>query len=268
MPSLSHGSIVQFSSAPLKWVYSIQDHDSALKRAGESLPDNRVALLNEAVVSTFLSSGTMMRILSVIALTDKEVPRSIPIMLRNLALSFAAPAPLKGKRTEFELAEEVDWGVGLGIAQVGLVSKPSREVLRSFGNPDMTLPALVVVGASAESLEAGKQKSDGAVDMSAVQYDPAISGPMRYSSVKAFVMHVYGSMGLPVPEHITAAQKLREKESGAAASKKASSSGSTTESVDQVVEEAVPEVVEEPDPGKRTRIRLLICLVKSIKHHA
>eukprot|EP01041_Mallomonas_annulata_P001514 gene1514-2914_t len=220
-----------------KWTFNISDPETAVKRAGESLPETGVARISEAALNDFINFGVARKILSILLISDKDQERASPTLLRNLGLMVGPTSSGSGSKTE----AEVEAGLGLGIAQIGLMNNPSEAFLKSLGPNELPLPALV--GFFVSGLDNDEEPKQGEAKINMIVYDANRIGPIRLSSARQFVLQAHASSGLPLPDHET---------SEASSNKKTKTSkdqrGDAEDSDGGSVEEEVPPPPSEPDP--------------------
>ena len=124
-----------------------------MKRAGDSLPESSVAILNEESMPSFISLAASRGVVALVVLTEKEV-QGTPVMLRNLAISLGNPAA-----DGAILTDDINRGVGLGLASVGIIVRPSADLLRSLGDVGVPLPTMAAIFTVATNTDDSKQKS-------------------------------------------------------------------------------------------------------------
>lgn len=185
-----------------KWTFNLTDVETAIKRAGEALPDSKATHISEPNLRDFINIGVSRNIMSVVLLTDKD-SGIIPVMLRNLGLVVGTSSGAE------EEESEVENGLALGLAQVAVLSRPSKGLLQASGT-SLTLPALVAFFLGGE---ADAEEGEGRKNIQMAVYDTYRGGPLRLSSARDFIVQTYVSGAkLPLPERMQPASAKKKVE--------------------------------------------------------
>jgi len=175
-----------------KWLFKLSDLDLAIKRSGESLPDIKVAQLSEASLGDFLQLANTQMKIPLLLLTDRD-SGNVPILMRNLGLVVASGSATNAE----ESAIEEDADLGLNIAHLGMISKPSGQLLQNIGGGSLRLPVLVAFFLGPPDPNDDESKMP---QLQVMAYNPELSGPLRIYSARDFALQVFRSSQLPAPE--------------------------------------------------------------------
>ncbi len=129
-----------------------------MKKAGDSLPESNVAIFSERGMNDFINRGVSLNILSLVLLSNKDFS-SPPALLRNLALMVT-----RSNNPVSQMEKEA--GLGMAIAQVGILPNPSKEFLSNFANGKLVLPTMIGFYASSETVKGINPDEGNAVKVS------------------------------------------------------------------------------------------------------
>lgn len=240
---IPHGAFPRkkVNSTLAKWSYLTSDSESAVKRAGETLPEATVGVIPEKYIRDWLARGLDKGMVSILALSEKDKESGPPVMLRNLAITMGS---IKG------LEEEED--LGLGLAQIGIMYQPPKAFLMDIAGGRIQLPALLAflevevdrdLEQQAQELENvpedEKKKTQIKSQVQVMIFDRVSYGPLKLSSAKMFSLNAFRTARIPVPKR--ARHLFPEPVEDTKA--KETESSETSSDVTEEEEEPAPEVV-------------------------
>ena len=144
-----------------KWVFSIEESESARNKALESLPEDAVTTIMEYNFNDFIASSVEKKLLAVVVLSEKSSP---PLMLRNIALLFKK------------------------ISLIGFFPNPPAKFVQNFGTPPPPVPSLI-------ALFEGPSEQEGASAFQVNVFDPKMFGPIKFESIRDFIIQTYSVAG-------------------------------------------------------------------------